>query len=68
MGFHGLLMAGGDYRINEKLVIGPAIEWLFGRFGSVEARAPVLGNVTRDVMNTAWHHWLTLGVRGAFGF
>jgi hypothetical protein len=68
MGFHGLLMAGGDYRINEKLVIGPAIEWLFGRFGSVEARAPVFGNVTRDVMNTSWHHWLTLGVRGAFGF
>jgi hypothetical protein len=67
-GFEGQLMAGGDYRLSDKLVIGPALEFAFGRFDTVETRTPILGNRETDVTNTAWHEWLTIGVRGAFGF
>lgn len=70
-GFQGLLMVGGDYRVNQQFVIGPAIEAAFGRFDSREGRTR-LGNISSttdsDIPNTAWHTWLTFGVRGAFGF
>jgi hypothetical protein len=70
-GFQGLLMVGGDYRVNQHLVIGPVVELAFGRFDSIETRGQ-LGNISTsmetDITDTSWHQWLTLGVRGAFGF
>jgi outer membrane autotransporter protein len=70
-GFQGLAMVGGDYRVNQQLVLGPAVELAFGRFDSLETTTR-LGSITmstdNDIQNTAWHTWLTLGLRGAFGF
>lgn len=71
-GLQGLVMVGGDYRANEHLVLGPFLEAAFGRYDSTEGyiRGPngATTTTTSDIMNTAWHTWLTLGVRGAFGF
>jgi hypothetical protein len=70
-GFQGLLQLGGDVRVTNKLVLGPFIEAAFGRYESV-SNTTTLGNTTTDtsadITNTAWHTWLTLGIRGAFGF
>jgi outer membrane autotransporter protein len=70
-GFQGILMAGGDYRVNQQLVLGPAVEASFGRFDTVATQTR-FGNATTsmetDITDTAWHTWLTLGIRGAWGF
>jgi hypothetical protein len=70
-GFQGLAQAGGDVRVSTQLVLGPFVEASFGRYDSSTARAR-LGGVTSetnsDISNTAWHTWVTVGVRGAFGF
>lgn len=70
-GFQGLLMAGGDYRVNQQLVLGPAVEASFGRFDTVASHARI-GNLNTsnetDITDTAWHTWITLGIRGAWGF
>jgi len=70
-GLQGLVQIGGDYRVSSQLVLGPFAELSFGRFDSAEGRLR-LGNTSTsnemDIANTAWHRWLTFGVRGAFGF
>jgi hypothetical protein len=70
-GFQGLLQLGGDVRVTNKLVLGPFIEAAIGRYDSASSSLTI-GNMTTntdaDIANTAWHTWLTLGVRGAFGF
>jgi hypothetical protein len=70
-GFQGLAMIGGDYRVNQQLVLGPAVELAFGRYDSIESTTRLGGLTTstdNDIQNTAWHTWLTFGLRGAFGF
>jgi hypothetical protein len=70
-GFQGLLQAGGDVRVGPQLALGPFLEVATGRFDSSTGRVRI-GNTTNstdsDISDTAWHTWLTLGVRGAFGF
>jgi hypothetical protein len=70
-GFQGLVQGGGDVRVGPQLVLGPFIEASFGRFDSSTGRVR-LGNTTSesesDISSTAWHTWVTFGVRGAFGF
>lgn len=70
-GFQALLMAGGDLRINRQLVLGPALEASFGRFDTASTHMR-LGNLNTsnetDITDTAWHTWITLGIRGAWGF
>jgi hypothetical protein len=70
-GIQALVQGGGDVRVNAQLVLGPFIEAAFGRFDSADTRVR-LGNTTTetsaDIANTAWHTWVALGVRGAFGF
>jgi hypothetical protein len=70
-GFQGILMAGGDYRVNQQLVLGPALEASFGRFDTVATETRLGGSTTSmeaDITDTAWHTWITLGIRGAWGF
>jgi Outer membrane protein beta-barrel domain len=70
-GFQVLAQGGGDVRVNEHLVLGPFVEAAFGRYESTDGWLR-LGNATTsssaDITNTAWHTWITFGVRGAFGF
>jgi len=70
-GFQGLVQLGGDVRVTDKLVLGPFIEAAFGRYESAST-STTIGNTTTDtsadITNTAWHTWLTIGIRGAFGF
>jgi hypothetical protein len=64
-------MAGGDYRVNQQLVLGPAVEASFGRFDTVASEVRTgLGTTSNemDITDTAWHTWVTLGIRGAWGF
>jgi len=68
-GFQALVQAGGDVRVTPKLVLGPFLEASFGRFDSADTRVRFLNTTTQtsaDITNTAWHTWVTLGVRGAF--
>ena len=69
-GFQGLLQAGGDVRVAPQVVLGPFVEVSTGRFDSRTDRVRI-GNSTSatdtDIADTAWHTWVTLGVRGAFG-
>jgi hypothetical protein len=70
-GFFGLAQAGGDARVNGALVLGPFLDVAFGRFDSAETHAHfgnMSGSMTSDITNTAVHTWITVGVRGAFGF
>jgi len=70
-GFHGLLQGGGDIRVGPQLVLGPFVELSMGRFDSATTRARAFNITTEtddDISDTAWHSWLTLGLRGAFGF
>jgi len=64
-----MLQAGGDFHVGQQLVLGPFIEGAFGRFDSASTRT-MLGNqsfeMNADIQDTAWHTWVTLGVRGAF--
>jgi hypothetical protein len=70
-GFQALVQGGGDVRLNSQLVLGPFAELAFGRFESADTRTRI-GNVTTDtsadIQNTAWHTWISFGIRGAFGF
>jgi hypothetical protein len=68
-GFQALLQAGGDVRVTPKLVLGPFLEAAFGRYDSADTRVRVFNTImetSSDITNTAWHTWITLGVRGAF--
>jgi hypothetical protein len=68
-GFQALVQAGGDVRVTQKLMLGPFLEAAFGRYDSADTRVRVLNTTmetTADISNTAWHTWVTLGVRGAF--
>ncbi len=68
-GFAALVQGGGDIRVTPQLVLGPFVEAWSGRFDSATSRVR-LGNgtteSTADITNTAWHTWVTVGVRGAF--
>jgi hypothetical protein len=70
-GWQGFLQIGGDIRVTPKLVLGPFIETAFGRYDQVSTTASA-GNGTletnNDITNPTWHTWLTIGIRGAFGF
>jgi hypothetical protein len=70
-GLQGLIQAGGDGRVSSQLVLGPFIEVAVGRYDTTDDRTRV-GNVTTetttDITNTAVHTWISIGMRGAFGF
>jgi hypothetical protein len=70
-GLVGAAQAGGDVRVTSQLVLGPFIEATVGRYDTAETRMHA-GNrtteTTADITNTAAHTWITIGVRGAFGF
>jgi hypothetical protein len=69
-GFQGSLQAGGDIHVARQFTLGPYLEFATGRFDSATTRVRA-GNTTNstpeDIADTAWHSWLTLGVRGGFG-
>jgi hypothetical protein len=70
-GFQGLLQGGGDIRASSQLVLGPFVEVAFGRYDTAETRVRILNSETSrsaDITDTAVHTWISLGVRGAFGF
>jgi hypothetical protein len=70
-GFQAFAQFGGDVRVTSQLVLGPFVEVQFGRYGGGTTSTTV-GNTTTTMdvnfNNTAWHEWIGLGVRGAFGF
>jgi hypothetical protein len=70
-GFQGLVQGGGDVRVSSQLVLGPFLEVAFGRFDTADTRVHLLNSTTErtaDIANTAVHTWISLGIRGAFGF
>jgi hypothetical protein len=70
-GFQAMFMLGGDVRVNDHLVLGPSVEAQLGRYDNNAGHVRA-GNFTMstggDITNTAWHTWIVLGVRGAYGF
>ena len=64
-----MLQAGGDIYVAPKFILGPFVEGAFGRYDNASNRTQA-GNLVNetdgDITNTAWHTWVTLGVRGAF--
>jgi hypothetical protein len=69
-GLQGLVQVGGDGRVGRQVVLGPFVEVALGRFDKAEEHTHSADfDATIDLLATpAWHAWLSLGVRGAYGF
>jgi len=61
------LQAGADFKVADNVAIGPFVSFSLGQYSSqsVDPEIPGLGD---DIPNKAIHEWLTLGVKGSFGF
>jgi hypothetical protein len=70
-GLQGLVQIGGDGRVGRQVVLGPFVEVAIGQFDKAEEHThSAYFDATIDLLTTspAWHAWLSLGVRGAYGF
>jgi hypothetical protein len=57
------LQVGGDFRVTEKLAVGPYLTYSFGQYGDPSLEEPFKGIA---VVDSAVHSWLNLGLRGKF--
>lgn len=55
------LQVGGNFLAAPQVEVGPFLSFSVGKYGSASA-----GGYSGDIMNTAFHEWLQLGVRGTF--
>lgn len=55
------LQAGGDFKVTEKLSVGPYAMVSFGSYTSYEE-----GDQSGDITNTGTHEWYGFGIRGKF--
>lgn len=57
------LLAGADFQVADGIALGPMVSFSLGQYSSAEA-----GGKSADIEEKALHQWLTLGVKGSFGF
>jgi hypothetical protein len=68
-GWQLLFAIGGDVRVTPHVALGPFFEAQAGKYDDHTLSG--FGYPTKldlELTDTAWHTWLVLGVRGAFGF
>lgn len=53
------LMLGADWRPERIVGLGPFVDVSFGKYSSITSNSD-----TKDIPDTAFHSWVTLGVRG----
>lgn len=58
------LNGGADFEVADGIGVGPYVSFALGQYSKVSDSA---GNDV-DIDKTAMHQWLTLGVKGTFGF
>ncbi len=68
-GFEFALLQGGvDFQVADSVALGPFLGLTLARFSSVNCDSDAgCGDFDGDIENKAFHEWLFLGVRGAFG-
>ncbi|MGE0326112.1 MAG: outer membrane beta-barrel protein [Polyangiaceae bacterium] len=57
------LNGGADFEVADGIGVGPYVSFALGQYSKAEA-----GGQSADIEKTAMHQWLTLGVKGTFGF
>ena len=71
-GFQFLIVqAGGDFATGGPITLGPFFSVSLGKYDKAKVTFnPGNGPMTlsRDVQETAWHHWVTAGIQGSFNF
>jgi hypothetical protein len=55
------VQVGGNFLAAPQVEVGPFLSFSVGKYGSASA-----GGYSGDIMNTAFHEWLQIGVRGTF--
>ncbi|HET8538370.1 MAG TPA: hypothetical protein VFL83_00730 [Anaeromyxobacter sp.] len=60
------LQVGGDYKVNEKLAVGPYVMYSMGQYSSMTVKEDGVTTIDGDINQTAMHSWLGFGVRGKF--
>jgi hypothetical protein len=55
------LQAGGDYKVNEQLSVGPYAMFSIAQYGDGE-----IGGFSAPISDKKMHEWLSFGVRGKF--
>ncbi|MBK7585448.1 MAG: outer membrane beta-barrel protein [Myxococcales bacterium] len=65
-GFSGLefanIQAGADFKAMDNFTVGPFLSFSIGQYSKIT------GDNEADIKDKAMHQWLTLGVKGTFGF
>jgi outer membrane protein W len=61
------LQAGADFKVANNVAVGPFVSFSLGQYSSFSVDPEVPG-LTDDIPNKSMHEWLTLGVKGSFGF
>jgi outer membrane protein W len=56
------LMAGADFKATDSLTVGPFLSFSIGQYSKVT------GDTSGDITDKAMHEWLTIGIKGTFGF
>lgn len=56
------IMAGADFKAMDNFTVGPFLSFSIGQYSKVT------GDVEGDIKDKAMHQWLTIGVKGTFGF
>lgn len=61
------LQAGADFKVGESMAVGPFLSFSIGQYSKAKLDSPV-AKFDGDIEDKAMHQWLTLGVKGTFGF
>jgi hypothetical protein len=61
------LQAGADFKVADNVGIGPFLSFSLGQYSSFSSESP-LGEIDGDIEEKGMHQWLTIGVKGSFGF
>jgi opacity protein-like surface antigen len=64
-----VLQFGGDFTTSTPITLGPFVAVALGTYDSMTAITTFGGRTaseSRDLQNTSWHEWFTLGVQGRF--
>ena len=61
------LQAGVDFKVADNVAVGPFVSFSLGQYSS-QSVDPEIPGLSDDIPNKAIHEWLTLGVKGSFGF
>jgi outer membrane protein W len=61
------IQGGADFKVGDSMAVGPFLSFSIGQYSKGEVTTPA-GTFEGDITDKAMHQWLTLGVKGTFGF